>query len=174
MAYTIIEVERKTGIPSTKIRFWIKKGLFPFLQSDKNNVRYFSEVDIEALRWIEYLRQTKMDIKTIKLYMDLYMQGESTIGERKEIVKNQIEYVKADLAKTQEILRVLEQKHKFHEELHCANPTKCLVQYVFRNFSSSGVCMTYPSAPIVLGTIVIFCTGSASFCSALTNAWPTS
>ncbi len=128
MAYTIIEVERKTGIPSTKIRFWIKKGLFPFLQSDKNNMRYFSEVDIEALRWIEYLRQTKMDIKTIKLYMDLYMQGESTIGERKEIVKNQIEYVKADLAKTQEILRVLEQKHKFYEELHCANPTKCLVQ----------------------------------------------
>ncbi|MDE5603693.1 MAG: MerR family transcriptional regulator [Helicobacter sp.] len=128
MAYTIIEVERKTGIPSTKIRFWIKKGLFPFLQSNKNNVRYFSQSDIDALRWIEYLRQTKMEIKTIKLYMDLYIQGESTIAKRKEIVKNQIEYIKADLAKTQEILRILEQKHEFYEQLDCANPSKCLVK----------------------------------------------
>ena len=128
MAYTIIEVERKTGIPSTKIRFWIKKGLFPFLQSDENNVRYFSESDIDALRWVEYLRQTKMEIKTIKLYMDLYVQGESTIAERKEMVKNQIEFVKEDLKKTQEILRILEQKHKFYEQLVCVNPTKCLVK----------------------------------------------
>ncbi|WP_026943543.1 MerR family transcriptional regulator [Helicobacter rodentium] len=128
MKRTIIEVERKTGIPSTKIRFWIKKGLFPFLQSDKNNVHYFSESDIEALRWVEYLRQTKMEIKTIKLYMDLYMQGESTIAERKEIVKNQIEYIKADLKKTQEILKILEQKYKFYEQLDCVNPAKCLVK----------------------------------------------
>ena len=35
--------------------------------------------------------------------------------------------------------------------------------FVFKNFSSSGVCITYPSAPIVLGTIVIFCTGSVFF-----------
>lgn len=128
MKRTIIEVERKTGIPSTKIRFWIKKGLFPFLQSDKNNVHYFSESDIEALRWVEYLRQTKMEIKTIKLYMDLYMQGESTIAERKEIIKNQIEYIKANLKKTQEILKILEQKHKFYEQLDCVNPAKCLVK----------------------------------------------
>ena len=31
-----------------------------------------------------------------------------------------------------------------------------------RYFSSSGACITYPNEPIVLGTIVIFCTGSAS------------
>ena len=41
-------------------------------------------------------------------------------------------------------------------------------------FSSSGTCITYPNAPIVRGTMVIFCTGSESFCRALTNACPTS
>ena len=39
-----------------------------------------------------------------------------------------------------------------------------------RYFSSSGACITYPNEPIVLGTIVIFCTGSACFCNAVTNA----
>ncbi|WP_104722641.1 MerR family transcriptional regulator [Helicobacter mesocricetorum] len=128
MAYTIIEVERKTGIPSTKIRFWIKKGLFPLLQSDKNNVRYFSQNDIDALRWVEYLRHTKMEIKTIKLYMDLYMQGESTIPNRKKIIKNQINCIKEDLAKMQEILKILEQKYALYEKLECVNPTKRLVK----------------------------------------------
>ena len=53
-----------------------------------------------------------------------------------------------------------------------SNPTiiSCNSACVFRYFSSSGTCITYPNAPIVLGTIVIFCTGSEFFCNALTNA----
>ncbi|TLD86174.1 MerR family transcriptional regulator [Helicobacter sp. MIT 05-5294] len=124
MAWTIIEVERKTGIPSTKIRFWIKKGLFPYLETDKNKVRYFSQNDIDALRWIEYLRETKMDIKTIKHYIDLYFQGDKTLKERKDIIKKQVEFVKKDLAKTKEILKILEEKHKMYENLECAKQKK--------------------------------------------------
>ncbi|MCI5787281.1 MAG: MerR family transcriptional regulator [Helicobacter trogontum] len=50
MADTIIEVERKTGISSHTLRFWVKKGLFPFIDRDKNGVKYFSEKDI---KWVE-------------------------------------------------------------------------------------------------------------------------
>ncbi|RDU69944.1 MerR family DNA-binding transcriptional regulator [Helicobacter cholecystus] len=117
MAWTIIEVERKTGIPSTKIRFWIKKGLFPSLQTDKNKVRYFSQQDIDQLGWIECLRKTKMDIKTIKLYINLYLQGDQTLKERKEIIKNQIEFAKKDLIKTKEILKILEEKYRMYKDL---------------------------------------------------------
>lgn len=124
MAWTIIEVERKTGIPSTKIRFWIKKGLFPYLQTDKNKVRYFSQNDIDALRWIEYLRESKMDIKTIKHYINLYFQGDKTLKKRKEIIKRQVEFVKKDLVRTQEILKVLEEKHQMYENLECAKQKK--------------------------------------------------
>ena len=46
--------------------------------------------------------------------------------------------------------------------------------FVLRYFSSSGTFITYPRAPMVLGTMVIFCTGSECFWSALTRAWPTS
>lgn len=120
MAWTIIEAERKTGIPSTKIRFWIKKGLFPYLQTDHNKVRYFSQNDIDALRWIEYLREAKMDIKTIKHYIELYFQGDKTIKERKEIIKNQVAFVKKDLIRTQEILKILEEKYQKYENLECA------------------------------------------------------
>ena len=43
MAYTIIEVERATNIPARKIRFWLDKGLFPFVERDENGVRYFAK-----------------------------------------------------------------------------------------------------------------------------------
>ncbi|WP_231624712.1 MerR family transcriptional regulator [Helicobacter ailurogastricus] len=56
MALTIIEVERQTGIPSRKIRFWCDKGLFPFVQSDSNGVRYFSKSDIAWVEWVQCLR----------------------------------------------------------------------------------------------------------------------
>ena len=46
--------------------------------------------------------------------------------------------------------------------------------FLFKYFSSSGRCIVYPSAPMVRGTIVIFCTGSDSFCNAITSACPTS
>ena len=52
--------------------------------------------------------------------------------------------------------------------LSCSSASVC------KYFSSSGTCMTYPKAPMVLGTMVIFCTGSEFFCRALISAWPTS
>lgn len=47
LAYTIIEVERKTGISSRTLRFWADKGVFPYVEKDKNGVRYFSEKDLQ-------------------------------------------------------------------------------------------------------------------------------
>lgn len=47
MAYTIIEVEKLTGISSHTLRFWAKKGLFPFVQKDTHQVKYFADSDVE-------------------------------------------------------------------------------------------------------------------------------
>ena len=43
-----------------------------------------------------------------------------------------------------------------------------------RYFSSSGSCIVYPKAPMVLGTIVILWTGSVPSNNPATRAWPTS
>ena len=61
MAYTIMEVERATNIPSRKIRFWLDKGLFPFVERDENGVRYFAKSDME------WLRQCGMSLKEIRV-----------------------------------------------------------------------------------------------------------
>lgn len=75
MAYTIIEVERATKIPSRKIRFWLDKGLFPFVERDENGVRYFAKSDMEWVKWIEWLRQCGMSLKEIREYAEALSGG---------------------------------------------------------------------------------------------------
>lgn len=104
MAYTIIEVERKTGIPSRKLRFWISKGLFPNIEKDKNNVAYFSQKDLDWLRWVEYFRHSKMSLKNIKEYARLLSFGDSKLGERIAILKAQREILHKEILEAQQIL----------------------------------------------------------------------
>ena len=95
MAYTIIEVERKTGVSSHTLRFWAKKGLFPFVQKDDNKVKYFSKSDVEWVGWINWLRKSQMDIPSIRHYIQLANQGEDTAKERRDMIARQKEILDA-------------------------------------------------------------------------------
>lgn len=90
MAYTIIEVERATNIPSRKIRFWLDKGLFPFVERDENGVRYFAKSDMEWLKWIEWLRQCGMSLKEIREYADALSGGIKTAPKTQGIIAKKL------------------------------------------------------------------------------------
>ncbi|GLH58391.1 MerR family transcriptional regulator [Helicobacter ailurogastricus] len=97
MALTIIEVERQTGISSRKIRFWCDKGLFPFVQSDSNGVRYFSKSDIAWVQWVQCLRACNMPLATIKAYIHLSKQGLKSAPQRKALLEKQLTALHAQL-----------------------------------------------------------------------------
>ncbi|WP_104697494.1 MULTISPECIES: MerR family transcriptional regulator [unclassified Helicobacter] len=117
MAYTIIEVERQTGISSHTLRFWIKKGLFPFIQRDKNGVKYFSQRDIDWALWVECLRSMQMSLEDIKKYILSASQGMDSIKERKEMLCKQRNKVKQLLKTTKKSLEMVEHKIKIYEEM---------------------------------------------------------
>ncbi|WP_245892596.1 MerR family transcriptional regulator [Helicobacter valdiviensis] len=71
MAYTIIEVERKTGVASRTLRFWLSKGVFPYVEKDKKGVHYFSEKDLQWVLWVDCYRQIDMSIKDLKIISHL-------------------------------------------------------------------------------------------------------
>ncbi|WP_324728296.1 MerR family transcriptional regulator [Helicobacter cynogastricus] len=97
MAFTIMEVERQTGIPSRKIRFWCDKGLFPFVQSDQNRVRYFSKSDITWVEWVQCLRACGMPLATIKDYITLAQHGMKSTPQRKAILEQQLKDLRLQL-----------------------------------------------------------------------------
>lgn len=120
MTYTIIEVERKSGVPSRKIRFWLDKGMFPRIYKDANGVRLFSDRDVDWLCWIELYRRLGMSLKDIAHYKSLCDKGDSTLRERLGIIQSQKAKNLAEIAKLQEAIMMLEYKENLYSE-HITN-----------------------------------------------------
>ncbi|EPR4192793.1 MerR family transcriptional regulator [Campylobacter jejuni] len=121
MAYTIIEVERKTGVSSRTPRFWLDKGLFPFVEKDKNGVRHFSEKDLEWVIWVDCYRQIGMSIKDLKRYIFLCAKGKNTAKERLEIILKLKGKILQDIKKFQSILEKLNFKIDLYEKMIMEN-----------------------------------------------------
>ena len=122
MAYTIIEVEKKTGVSSHTLRFWAKKGLFPFVEKDDNQVKYFSERDVEWVRWINWFRKSQMDIPTIKHYINLANKGDETAQERRDIIARQREIVAYSIYELKMFLDTLYYKIGVYYKMLSKNP----------------------------------------------------
>ncbi len=115
--YTIKEVAEKMDVSEHTLRFWAKSGFFPLIKRDANNIRQFSESDLEWVRIVKCLRSVGTENKAIKRYIDLCIVGDSTIQERYEIIqatKNKAQQQMEDLKKQ---LALLDYKEKFYQNL---------------------------------------------------------
>ena len=115
--YTIKEVEQQTGVSCHTLRFWIKKGLFPFIERDHNQVRYFSQRDVGWVFWIQCLRLTGMSIRNIKHYISLADQGITTAQERREMIVQQHVHVVERIHSLNDIVKVLERKIALYDTI---------------------------------------------------------
>ncbi|TKX29606.1 MerR family transcriptional regulator [Campylobacter sp. MIT 12-5580] len=117
MAYTIAQVAKQTGITPYTLRFWVTKGLFPFVERDHNGVKYFSKKDIEWVLWIECLRSMDMSLEDIKAYIYLTTKGVASASARKNLLTKQRAKVVSQLAKLQKGLQRLEKKIVVYENM---------------------------------------------------------
>ena len=74
------------GLSIYTIRFYDKEGLLPFVSRNKSGNREFTESDLNMFKVICCLKKTGMQIKDIKKYIDLCMEGASTIDLRKKLL----------------------------------------------------------------------------------------
>lgn len=117
MAYTIKEVEEKTGISSHTLRFWAKSDLFPFVERDDNNVRYFSEQDLGWVAVVHCLRQSGLSVGQIKEYVDLCLKGDSTFEARLAIIQKQRDETQKIIYEYKQALDKLESKVRYYEDV---------------------------------------------------------
>ncbi|MEK8128872.1 MerR family transcriptional regulator [Paenibacillus filicis] len=108
--YSISEAAAKLHIPESTIRYYEKKGLLPQVERDEAGRRLFSEDLITFLGIIIYLKNTHMPISRIKQYVDLVVEGESTIELRLEMMKQHKQAVLAEIALMHEALKGIDVK----------------------------------------------------------------
>ena len=107
--YTIGQVSEMFHLPISTLRYYDKEGFFPNLVR-KGNIRYFSDNELEALRVIECLKQSGLEIKDIKQFFEWVTEGSSTYAKRKELFEHRKVAVKEEIKQLEKTLAMLEFK----------------------------------------------------------------
>ena len=115
--YTIKEVAERMDISEHTLRFWAKSGFFPFVKRNQNNIRQFSDADLNWVKIVKCLRSVGTDNKSIKRYIDLCIIGDSTIQERYEIIKATKEKTLFQMQELKNQLDLLNYKEDYYKNL---------------------------------------------------------
>ena len=115
--YTIKEVAEKMDISEHTLRFWAKSRFFPFVKRNQNNIRQFSDNDLEWVKIVKCLRSVGTENKAIKRYIDLCIVGDSTIEERYKIILGTKEKALMQMDELKKQLAILEYKENFYKNL---------------------------------------------------------
>ena len=113
--YTIGQVSKMFGLPISTLRYYDKEGLFPDMERS-NGIRRFSQRELEALRVIECLKKSGMEIKDIRQFMEWCAQGSSTYPQRRAMFIRQKESVEAEIARMNRVLDMLSFKCWYYEQ----------------------------------------------------------
>ena len=115
--YTIKEVADKIDVSEHTLRFWAKSGFFPFIKRNENNIRLFSDTDLEWVKIVKCLRAVGTENKAIKKYIDLCIIGDSTIKERYEIICATKQKALQQMQDLKQQLELLDYKEQFYKNL---------------------------------------------------------
>ena len=113
--YSIGQVAEMFGLPISTLRYYDKQGLFPKMER-VSGIRKFSEKEIEALRVIECLKKSGLEIKDIKQFMDWCVEGASTYPQRKALFEKQRKRLEAELIHMNKVLDMLKFKCWYYEQ----------------------------------------------------------
>ena len=102
-------------LPVSTLRYYDKEGLFPNLERS-SGIRRFSDKEIEALRVIECLKKSGVEIKDIKVFMEWCSQGSSTYSQRRDFFLCQKEIAENEIRKMEKVLDMIRFKCWYYEQ----------------------------------------------------------
>lgn len=110
MEYLIKDASKKLNISIYTLRYYDKEGLTPFVKKDENGVRKYTDEDLEWIRMLINLRDIDMPISNIKEYIELYLKGDETIEQRRDLMCRYREYIKKKVEDTISSLEMATEK----------------------------------------------------------------
>ena len=117
MLYTMMQVCKETGLTYQALKFYCNEGLVPNVKRDKNNRRIFDERDVAWLGSLTCLKKCGMSIQEMKDYLALCLQGESTIPQRKEMLAQKQDALRATIRELQDSIAFIDWKQGFYDEV---------------------------------------------------------
>ena len=95
MIYTMMQVCKDADLTYQALKFYCNEGLIPNVKRDKNNRRIFDDRNLKWIKDLVCLKKCGMSIQEMKEYLDLCLQGQATIPQRKEMLTKKQESLAA-------------------------------------------------------------------------------
>ena len=117
MLYTMMQVCKETDMTYQALKFYCNEGLVPNVKRDKNNRRVFDERDVAWIKSLTCLKKCGMSIQEMKEYLDLCLQGERTIPQRKAMLAVKQAALRETIQQLQESVAYIDWKQNFYDEV---------------------------------------------------------
>ena len=115
--YTMMQVCRELDMTYQTLKYYCNEGLIPGVKRDENNRRIFDEKDVKWIKDLTCLKKCGMSILEMKEYLELCLQGESTIMQRKEMLAKKREELLGSIKELENSVAYIDWKQNFYDEV---------------------------------------------------------
>lgn len=113
---TIAEVSRKFELSEDTLRYYERIGLIPGVNRSPGGIRNYTDGDCNWVEFIKCMRSAGLPIEILTEYVTLFLQGDTTIEARKELLIAQREQLTARMEDMQRTLERLNHKIESYEQ----------------------------------------------------------
>ena len=117
MTYSMKQACDATGFSYDTLKFYCNEGLIPNIKRDKNNYRVFSDKDIEWIKGLSCLKSCNMSITEMKDFLNLCLQGKSSIRERQKILDIKLKELQNKINEIQDSINYIHWKQQFYQDV---------------------------------------------------------
>lgn len=117
MIYTMMQVCKEADLTYQALKFYCNEGLIPNVQRDKNNRRIFDERNLKWIKDLVCLKKCGMSIQEMKEYLNLCLEGKSTIPQRKELLAKKQEALRSSIQELENSVAYIDWKQNFYDEV---------------------------------------------------------
>lgn len=115
--YSMKETCEKVGMSYQTLKFYCNQGLIPNVKRDKNNYRVFDDNNINWIKSLSCLKKCGMGIDEMKSYLELCLQGEPSIPERKVMLEEKRKELELKKQEIEDCLSFIDWKQNFYNNV---------------------------------------------------------
>lgn len=115
--YTMMQICKEADMTYQTLKYYCNEGLIPNVKRDKNNRRIFDEKDLKWIKDLVCLKKCGMSIQEMKEYLDLYLQDQSSIQQRKEMLDKKRKALLDSIEELKGCIDYIDWKQNFYDEV---------------------------------------------------------
>ena len=122
------DIVHKTGLSISNIRYYEKLEIIRNIERGEDGKRVYSEGDLKWIQFLAEFKKTQIPLSLMKKYASLYYDGDSTIDERIQLLKNHHMRLIMQLESLQNAIEFVEHKIEFyhHKKENLEHELSCL------------------------------------------------